>query len=720
MTKEDRLIILTNRAINELVIDKNNLQKAYNYYNGILDADQFKYLEENFGIGSPTTVEFIPLIKKHVDCIIGEYLGTPILPKITCKDSDTISNIHRERQLKVAQDLKEYLQAHLKNNLLKAIVGKDINDKTIEDDLNKLVEESNEGFISQYETTAQNVIEYIKQSRSTDLHTKLRTMLLDLLVTGYCFYKVKPSTAGQNIVIEVLNPLNTFIDKNPDSIYIKDSYRNVVRYWMTKSQILHKYGRQLKKEDLKIIEDEWKDVDDHSFSYITSTRLPNINFIEGNKIVGKPKSETYRYNLIPVYEVEWLETDEDFVVNRYSTVRIGQDIFILNGLDENVIRSKDNPEYCSLTVNGVYFDNRNDEPYSLVLACASLQDKYNALHFYRDNLISSSGTVGDWVDLSLIPNSLGSDLAERLQKWQAYKKGGLGILDSSMEGRNMVGQAPINTIFNGYDDTVKAQAIQAIQLAIDAVEQTCSSITGVFRERLNGIEARDAVTNIKVGQNNSFTITKPIYYQMDLITNELLLDSLNLAKKVFKNGITGTIILGDKQQRTFTALPEYFTLTDYDIHIATSTDVIKDLEQIKQVVPQFIQGGLVEPDLIIEVMSCKSLTEAKSKVKAAMSKKKAENNMIAQLQQQNQQLQQQMEQATQQLQQAQAKVEQLNEEAIKLEQQKLQENIKVKMFEAQTDREYKQQKIIEDRKRTELEQRQLYDGNPYNDQIKNI
>jgi len=41
-----------------------------------------------------------------------------------------------------------------------------------------------------------------------------------------------------------------------------------------------------------------------------------------------------------------------------------------------------------------------------------------------------------------------------------------------------------------------------------------------------------------------------------------------------------------------------------------------------------------------------------------------------------------MEQATQQLQQAQAKVEQLNEEAIKLEQQKLQENIKVKMFEA--------------------------------------
>jgi len=45
----------------------------------------------------------------------------------------------------------------------------------------------------------------------------------------------------------------------------------------------------------------------------------------------------------------------------------------------------------------------------------------------------------------------------------------------------------MNTIYNGFDDTVKSQAIQAIQLAIDSVEQTASSITGVFRERLNGI-----------------------------------------------------------------------------------------------------------------------------------------------------------------------------------------------------------------------------------------
>jgi hypothetical protein len=65
---------------------------------------------------------------------------------------------------------------------------------------------------------------------------------------------------------------------------------------------------------------------------------------------------------------------------------------------------------------------------------------------------------------------------------------------------------------------------------------------------------------------------------MDLVTTEILLDCLNIGKVVFKKGLKGTLILGDYQQKIFTALPEYFTVSDYDIRILTSTDVIKDME----------------------------------------------------------------------------------------------------------------------------------------------
>jgi hypothetical protein len=146
----------------------------------------------------------------------------------------------------------------------------------------------------------------------------------------------------------------------------------------------------------------------------------------------------------------------------YQTVRISDDIYVLRGKKEDVSRSIDNPSYCSLTVNGVYFKNKSNEPFSLVLACANLQDKYDLLHFYRDNLIANSGTAGDWIDESLIPTNLGVNWPERLKTWLAYKKQGIALLDTTQEGRMATGQAPINTIFNGYDDTVKAQAIQAI------------------------------------------------------------------------------------------------------------------------------------------------------------------------------------------------------------------------------------------------------------------
>jgi hypothetical protein len=95
------------------------------------------------------------------------------------------------------------------------------------------------------------------QSRETDLITKLRQLLTDLLITGYTFFRVKSSPSKTNIEIEVLNPLNTFVDRNPESPYVKNSYRAVVRYWMTKSQILAKYGKELSKKDVEELTDKW-------------------------------------------------------------------------------------------------------------------------------------------------------------------------------------------------------------------------------------------------------------------------------------------------------------------------------------------------------------------------------------------------------------------------------------------------------------------------------
>ncbi len=338
--------------------------------------------------------------------------------------------------------------------------------------------------------------------------------------------------------------------------------------------------------------------------------------------------------------------------------------------------------------------------------------KYDCLHFYRDNVIAESGAVGDWVDVAHLPKFLGKDVTERIMKWKAYKKSGLALYDSSQEGQML------NTSFNGYDDTIKLQTIQAIDLAIQRVEETCSGITGVFRERLGGIEQRDAVTNVQVGVRNSSHITKQYYQLMDLMTREVLIDLLNIAKIVYKNGLTGTLVLGERLNKIFTALPEHFTFTDHDIHIGDSSEIMKEQETIKQLTFEFAKGGLMDADIVLEAASAKSLTRLKIDVGNAISKKAAENGQLGQLTQQVEQLNQQLKETTSEAQKMQRELEALNQEKMNLEREKAQFEKELGWYKAKSDDSYKQSNLELQKKRVELEAIQLLDNNKRNDEIK--
>ena len=254
----DKEIKQINKAISELIYPKIALQKAYNYYHGIRDADQFKHIEENYGIGVPTGVTFNPLVRPHIDRLIGEYLGLNQDLKITCKDEETVSNILREKQLRISKELFDYLKQYLENNIIAAIINNEEvkTDPFIEKQLNKISNNINDSFVSQYEIAAQNILDYLKQSKNIDLTNKMQNLLTDLCITGTCYYRVRPSNSGDNVQFEVLNPLNTFVEKNPNSDYLADSYRVVVRRYMSAEDILVEYHEYLKDEHIKLLKEE--------------------------------------------------------------------------------------------------------------------------------------------------------------------------------------------------------------------------------------------------------------------------------------------------------------------------------------------------------------------------------------------------------------------------------------------------------------------------------
>ena len=699
-----------------------SLIKAYNYYSGVRDKMQYAHLEENYGLGNPTSITFTPLIRKHIDALIGEFLSLPILPKISCKDKGTLSNIFRDKQLEIVKGVSSILRKNLENSIYSILRGESngkIDDVQIKLELDEAIESIENNFISNYEIAAQNIIDYLIQSKDIDFKNKLKVLIADLLITGETYYVVKETSGGTNIDIEIRNPLNSFIDRNPKSNYLKKSFRSVHREWLSQSEILAKYGDDLSDEDIEELDSNKVDYSGSNLLLINAINQRTGALLTDGIMAGYDvapiytETPNYQLKLYPVFEVEWIDTDENNKQWRYSTIRIGQSIYILEGKDEKSIRSIDSPKETCLKMNGIYFTTRTGKNYSLILETADLQDRNDILIFFRDNLFANSGTLGSWLDVAHLPDFLGDEISERIVKWIGYAKGGLKLYDTSQEGDML------NTSFNSFDDTIKSQTLQAFDIALQRIEETASSITGVFRERLGGIEQRDAVANVTMGMQQSYIITKQYYQVMELLTREMLIDSLNLAKKVYKKGLTGVLILGENRRQIFTALPEHFSFTDYDIHIADSTELIKEKELLKQLAIQLSSSSQLDPEILVIMTVSKSMTELRLAMDKSLKRKKEENNQLQKLNDAYNQAQQQIQQMQSELQKATQQVQQLNSEKLALDKQKLKQDYDLGILKITTDKDYKGEMTEIEKRRVELEALQLIDNNPNNNEVKN-
>ena len=381
-----------NQIIGQLVYDKVAIKKAYNYYHARRDADQFRHLEENYGIGTPTSVTFTPLIKKHIDVLVGEYLGLNPELRIACKDSSTLSNILRDKQLKINEEVHKYLTKYVQNNIIASLMNdkEAVVDPFIEQEIDKIKANINESFISEYELAAQNILTYFRQSRNIDMKRKIGEIITDLMISGTTYFRARPTESGTNVNFQVCNPIDTFIERNPNSPYLADSRKAVWRRWMSVEDIINEYREELTDESVKkLLDDGAKYGDSDSATYLIRYTgkpegRPQQTYGKGvlgglEALPGLPSDydtiNPIRNHYIPVYEVEWIEVERSTgKQTRHEGVKIGGEIYITRGESEYIVRSQDCPSKCRLTINGMFFLDKNGDPYSLMLSTMDLQD----------------------------------------------------------------------------------------------------------------------------------------------------------------------------------------------------------------------------------------------------------------------------------------------------------------------------------------------------------
>jgi len=740
-----------------LVREKTHIKTARNLYDGVRNKDEFRYLEETFGMETALAVKMTPLIKTRIDVLVGLFLDEDFLYRVSVNDAPTITQIEEQKRKVYADKLIQKLDAFYKENIQLANEGKDPVKNAFEKDFfEKLNKSLTEDFISEFEIAIQALIKFFEQDPTINIKQKMKQMLIDFLVTGEAYYRTYLDYEGGDPKLEVCKPENLFFSKNTNYQNLSEGneprvFAVVHRTYMKRMEILNRWGHVMTEEQKTTLYGQAKST---AVNRIRDPRQLDHMYNLQDAVYDQHTNSTW--DTLPVYHVEWLANNEvkleaeegskfevvehiakskywkgslvpdgylgkgagtgevnekGYRLDRYEGVRIGWDIYLNLGKSKHTPRSIGSPYKTTLSYNGVCYNDRNSKPYSLALSLKGIQDSYDIITFFRDNLIANSGVNGSRVNLAAIPKVLGQDFMERILKFIAFRKQGLELYDPTEDGA---------ALFNNYGDfsgSLDGNVIQSLSLVLESLEKQADMVTGINRYMYAAAEQRDAVTNVKTGIKQTSLIIKDMFELLFDARKNVLTDLVNMGKISYKEGKRGSYIVGHRTL-LFNAQPENFRFTDYNIQLINSSRENLKMEKLSALAPQLAGKGSIEDEVLVKLMMTDSSTEALRLVDESMIKRKEENDQVKQLSQQLQQLQEQSKQLQAELQKVSQEKEQLEKvdreyKNKELEYRYQREDKRIELAEEKQDheKEIAEAEVVKDQEIVKLEREQLYSDN---------
>ena len=687
--KIDYLVNYTDSMILEMVSKNSSRRKRMikmrDMYEGYRDPKEYKYLTANYGIGNAAELKFIPIVRNRIDVLIGILSSAPFDFHVSVMDKDTMDWMMQEKTFSVLQEVYNTIQQTANKISADSKLKDEKGNPIIPYELTELIAQTQDRidkeWRSVYVESCNNMIRFFQEDVDTDLAQKRRLLMEDLCVTGECGYRVKVVEKGKAPVLEILIPENLYYDIRRDQKYFKESQRAVYVRYMTKQEVLNEYGHLMNSDDMEDL-----------FVMPSISRLQALNsaaLLEQDTRTRDGQKLLNTNNYVVVYECEWVanneyktdkQTEKDKLLldgpnkfngkryrkDRYQMIRVGSDIYLEGGKSQFVRRSKKNPDFCTLTFNGVRFSDRNGEPYSLMFKCKDIQDTYDILYYQRDNLIANSGVKGTYMNVAALPDFLGTKMMERVTKYIALKKQGVAVVDPSMDGAEKFNN------YGAFDESLDGNAINAMNGILAQLENEASKITGVTPQMLGFIEQREAVSNVKAGVSNASLVTKNLFDTHDLVTKHLLTDLICASQIIYEQGFSG----GFNSQLgylMFKILPEHFCPADYNIHVVSISNEYSKIQEVKVVVNNLINAQvLTDPTVIFKIMKSESLNEIISIVERELSMTSGFNSKLKDLNGQ-------LEQSAKQVQELEAQLKKFNDIRFDLENRKvLNEEFKAK------------------------------------------
>lgn len=595
---------------------KRRLKRLYDYYNGLIDMEDYDYVLRPYGktrTNFPSKIRNYPLIKPTIDILLGEKQKRPFNYTVSVVNSYAV-----DRKEKAKNDLiLQTIQQSVVNAMNQVVeTGEESNPVPDSKDLQDMFERS---YVDNMAIAGQKGLTYIMQEQ--DVQEKMEKGFFHWLVAGEVYSE--RVVRNNEVEYNLINPLDIDYDLDPDLDYVEDSDWALITQYMGPAAIIRTWGRLLDKDQTNAVMTEtsydtnllfFEDRrEDHLQSRLIKVRkiywqsMKRIGFLTymdpmtgASETMEVPDGFTIPEEMKQLgAKIEW-----EWHNQPWQAIRIHDDIDIDVRPVEEYPGSPDNPSKIKLPVNGRRYSNTNSSNISLVMLGVPFQINYNIYKYRLETSIARSKDIIAQLDINLIPKKWDMD------KFMYYVEGtGIAWVDYDKEGVKLSPQ----------HQTVMDLSVKTIGLYIELLNQITMEwemVSGVNKQRRGEVGQYQGKSMGQQAIVQSSYITEDLFKKYAYFEKRDLQAILDISKHAWINGKKGTTILPDGTVDYFTINPDEWRMADLGVFVTDATKEVEKLNAARELVQAFMQNG-GQFSMALETLESDNFVELKQKIQQA-------------------------------------------------------------------------------------------------------
>tara|TARA_R110002012_G_scaffold2124_9_gene10193 strand:+ start:4417 stop:6735 length:2319 start_codon:yes stop_codon:yes gene_type:complete len=632
---------------------KDYLRSLYDFYNGVIDEIDYKYVLKPYGktrSNFPSKMRNYPIIKPVIDLMLGEKSKRPLNYTVGVLNHDVVSQKEDAKHAMLVQNM----QAQFVNKMNQMGMDTGMGEQDVQVP-KSLVDIFERDYVDNRAILGQHAMTYIMQSQ--EIGDKIQKAWFHYLVSGEV-YTIRGVRSGEPYY-DILNPIDIDYDMDPDLEYVEDGDWAVIRKYVHASTVIDHYHESLTEQQiLELEEPRHMDVDSFLLTRNTTNGDPNVHrsrllevatvYWKSRKRIGfltyvdeitgdVEEQEVQEGFRLPIEMKEMGATLEWLWVNEvWEGTRIDGRFYIDMGPVTNQRNSINNPSVCKLPINGRRYSNINSRNISLVSLGVPYQLNYNIYKYRLELAIARSKDIIAQFDINMIPKKWDMD------KFMYFVEGtGIAWVDYNKEGIQLSPQHQ-----SVLDMSIKT--IEQYIVLLNSILEEWEKLSGVNRQRQGQVSQYEGKGASQQAIVQSSHITEDLFRKFESFEQRDMQALLDYSKEAWATGKQAMYVMPDGTVEYLLIDPLSHMESNYGIYVSNSGKEQEKIENLKMLAQSFAQNGL-PASAVAEMFDAESFPQLKDKLEKAerytQELQQSQAEAEQQSAQQMQQMQAQMEQA---------------------------------------------------------------------------